>query len=49
MLQITDNFDYPEDKMAAKPKASGGLAKKGLWGVLKFSFESSDGMFGVCI
>ena len=30
MLQITDNFDYPEDKMAAKPKASGGLAKKGL-------------------
>ena len=33
MLQITDNFDYPEDKMAAKPKASGGLAKKGLWGV----------------
>ena len=29
MLQITDNFDYPEDKMAPK-KASGGLAKKGL-------------------
>ena len=31
MLQITDNFDYPEDKMAANAKkASGGFAKKGL-------------------